>query len=207
MGSFRAVILDLNGVFLQSEYLSKRIEEKYGISGDDFLASLKEVMAVARKPGVEDSFVIWRPHLKKLGLAISKDEFFDFWFSGEKLVSEIFDYIKELRVKGVKVFILSNNFKERTEYYRKNFSEIFQNVDGVYFSWETGFVKPDQEAYKNLLTQNSLLPEECVYFDDSPENIEVARGLGIDAQKYQGFQKAKEYLEKILGRKYNTFER
>lgn len=195
MAKFKAVILDLNGIFLQSDYLSKRMEERYGISGEEFYSALKEVMEEARKPGVEDSFKLWRPHLEKLGLPLSKEEFFHFWFSGEKLVPEVLEYTKELRKKGIKVFILSNNFKERTEYYRKNFPEIFENVDGAYFSWETGLVKPDPQAYQNILRQNGLKPEDCLYFDDSSKNIEVARGLGIDAHEYQDLDKVKGHIE------------
>lgn len=194
MAKYKAVILDLNGIFLQSKYLSERMEEKYEVSKDKFYSVLQEVMEKARKPGVEDSFKLWQPHLQELGLSLPKEEFFNFWFSGEKIVPEVLKYTQELRKKGIKVFILSNNFKERTEFYRKNFPEIFENVDGAYFSWETGFVKPDPQAYLHLLRQNGLRPEECLYFDDSSKNIAVARGLGIDAQEYRGLEEAKRYV-------------
>ena len=195
MAECKAVIFDLNGVFLQSEYLSKRIQDKYGVPENKFYEALKEVMAIVRKSRTDDAFKFWEPHLKKLGLQVTKEEFFNFWFSGEKLVPELLEYTKELRKKGIKVFILSNNFKERTEYYRKNFSEIFEGVDDAYFSWETGFIKPDPRAFQNILIQHKLKPEDCLYFDDSNKNVEVARGLGIDAQEYRGLKKTKNYIE------------
>lgn len=193
----KAVILDLNGVFLESEYLSKRMNARYGVPVEAFVAALKEVMAVARGPGCEDSFVLWKPHLVKLGLEIAREEFFDFWFSGEKPVPEVLEYVRQLRSRGIKVLILSNNFKERTEYYRTHFPEIFENVDKVYFSWETGFVKPDPKAYQNILDEHSLKPEEVIYFDDSEENIEVAKSLGLHAYRYQGLQAAKDSLQNL----------
>jgi len=195
MAECKAVIFDLNGVFLQSEYLSKRIQDKYGVPENKFYEALKEVMAIVRESRTDDAFKFWEPHLKKLGLQVTKEEFFNFWFSGEKLVPELLEYTKELRKKGIKVFILSNNFKERTEYYRKNFSEIFEGVDDAYFSWETGFIKPDPRAFQNILTQHELKPEDCLYFDDSSKNVEVARGLGIDAQEYRGLKETKNYIE------------
>ncbi len=198
MAKFRAVIFDLNGIFLQAKYFSERMEEKYGISGDEFYSVLKEVMEIARKPGVDDSFELWQPHLQKLGLSLSKEEFFNFWFSGERLVPEVLEYVKELRKQGIKVFILSNNFKERTEYYRKKYPEIFKNVDRAYFSWETGFVKPNPQAYQNILRENGLEPENCLYFDDSSKNIEIARGLGIDSQEYQGLEEVKKHIKTRL---------
>ena len=164
MAQCKAVIFDLNGVFIESEYLSTRVKDKFGVPEDKFLAALQEVMPAVRKPGVEDSFEVWKPHLEKLGVQISREDFFNFWFSGENLVPELLEYAKELRKRGIKVFILSNNFKERAEYYRSNFPEIFANVDEAYFSWETGFVKPDRRAFQNILDQHELKPEECVYF-------------------------------------------
>ncbi len=194
----KAIIFDLNGVFLQAEYLTKRVEKKYGIPGEKLLPILKEVMAIARKPGIEDSFALWRPKLKKIGFNIDREEFFNFWFSGEKLVPKLIDYTKKLKERGLKVFILSNNFKERTKYYRKNFPEIFSSVDKVYFSWETGFVKPDPKAYLNILREQRLRPEECLYFDDSEENIKSAQKLGIRAIKYISFLETKKIIETYL---------
>jgi putative hydrolase of the HAD superfamily len=67
---------------------------------------------------------------------------------------------------------------------------VFNNIDKAYFSWETGFVKPDQRAYKQVLEENHLKPEECIYFDDSEENIEAAKKLGIKAYKFKGLDGA-----------------
>lgn len=127
---------------------------------------------------------------------MSEKGFFDFWFSGEYLVPELIKYAQELRNGGVKVFILSNNFKERTEYYRKNFPQIFQCVDKAYFSWETGFVKPSIESLQLVLSENSLKPEDCIYFDDSDDNIKIAQDLGISAQKWTNIDDAKKSVLK-----------
>jgi HAD superfamily hydrolase (TIGR01509 family) len=194
----KAIILDLNGIFLQSEHLSDRMEDKYGIKREEFVKSLKEVMEIARKPGNVDTFHLWEPHLRRLGVTVTKDEFFQFWFSGEHLVLELVDFVRRLREKGIRVYILSNNFIERTSYYLRHSSEIFNSVDSAYFSWETGYVKPDPQAYKHVLDSNNLKPEECIYFDDSDRNVEVAKGLGIDAQKYEGLDPMRVYVKKRL---------
>jgi HAD superfamily hydrolase (TIGR01509 family) len=193
----KAAIFDLNGVFITSEPLSKRFEEKFGISVDDFLPALKEVMDQVRKPNSPDTFSLWKPHLDKWKVNLTEDEFFNFWFSGEHVAPKLVNYIGDLKNNGLKVLVLSNNFKERTTYYRQNFSEVFNDLDGSYFSWETGLVKPDPEAYKKILTDNNLKPEECIYFDDSNKNIEVARRLGIHAERYEGFEAIKNTIERL----------
>jgi len=196
----KAVIFDLNGVFLKADYLSDRIEKEYGISGNNFWLALKKVLEKTRKPDAPSFFKLLEPYFKDFNFSISEEEFFNFWFSGEKLVSEVLEYSKSLRYRGIKVFILSNNFKERTEHYRKNFKEIFDSVDRAYFSWETGFIKPDKQAYENILNEHNFKAEECIYFDDSEENIKSAKSLGINAFKYEGLDSVKKIIEQIFNK-------
>ena len=40
----KAIIFDLNGVFIESEPLSRRFEERYGVPNEEFVAVLKEIM-------------------------------------------------------------------------------------------------------------------------------------------------------------------
>ena len=188
---YKAVIFDLNGVFLQSEPLSKRFEEKFGVTNDQFLSALKKIMTVVRKPNAPTAYSLWKPYLDKWGISLSEKGFLDFWFLGEHLVSQLVEYANELRSKGTKVFILSNNFRERTEYYRQSFPQTFQCVDKAYFSWETGFVKPSIKSLQLVLSENHLKSEECIYFDDSDDNIQIAKSLGIHAEKWTDVESAK----------------
>lgn len=191
---YKAVIFDLNGVFLQSEYLSNRFSAKYGIPEEEFMVALKDVMGQVRKPKAPPAYTLWNPYFEKWNLNISENEFWQFWFSGEKLDDKLVEYSKKLKSKGIKVFILSNNFKERTEYYRRHFPEIFSVVDKAYFSWETGFVKPSIGSLQLLLTQNRLQPSDCIYFDDSDKNLEVARSVGIRSEMWVDLPTAKKQI-------------
>jgi HAD superfamily hydrolase (TIGR01509 family) len=163
-----------------------------------FLPALKQVMSFVRKPQAPLAFSFWQTYFQQWNVHLSETEFFDFWFSGEKLVPELVNYAQSLRTRGIKVFILSNNFKERTEFYRKNFPGIFTCIDKAYFSWETGFVKPSLEALNLVLCENNLQPQVCVYFDDSDANVELAKSLGIRAEKWIGVVSAKKVIDTLL---------
>lgn len=194
MSQPEAVVFDLNGVFLQSQPLSQRVSDRFGIDKDLFFSQLKTILKEARTPGQKPE-TLWNPVLIMLNL--SEADFFDFWFSGETLVPELVDYARQLKASGMKIFILSNNFSERTKYYRQNFPELFALFDGVYFSWETGFVKPDKQAYLKLLQDHNLNPADCVYFDDSPENVEAANNLGIKSFLYQGLSPTRQTIDNL----------
>ena len=103
----KAVIFDLNGIFIQSPKLSDRFQESFGVKQEDFIPALKEVMAIVRKPNVKDAFIYWKPYLDKWGINLTREEFFNFWFSAEKEFSEMVELAKIIKEKGIKVFILS----------------------------------------------------------------------------------------------------
>ena len=189
----KAVIFDLNGVIISSPLLSERFQEKFGIPADEFSAVLKEIMAKLRIPEAGEAYAYWEPHLKKWGIYLNEEQFYSFCFEVEKADLEMIEIARELKGKGLKIFILSNNFIERTDYYKKNFPFLQELFDKIYYSWQTGFVKPDIRAYEKVLKDNNLLPAECLYFDNSKENIEIANNLGIKSFLFEGldgFRKA-----------------
>lgn len=51
--------------------------------------------------------------------------------------------------------------------------------DKAYYSHETGYRKPDKEAYEIVLKENHLSPAETLFIDDSIKNIEGAQELGL----------------------------
>ena len=177
----KAVIFDLNGVFIQSPKLSDRFKQSFNVSEKDFLPALKEVMAKVRIPDAGKSFSYWKPYLQKWGVNLSEKEFFNFWFSAEKEVLEMTALAREIKNKGIRIFILSNNFQERAEYYAKTFSFMKEIPEKVYYSWQTGFVKPDKRAYEFILKENNLNPNETMYFDDSEKNVKIANSIGIQS--------------------------
>lgn len=138
-------------------------------------------MDAVRRPNTKSAFSYWKPYFEKWNINLSEKEFFDFWFSAEKENSEMIELAKKLKEQGIKVFILSNNFTERTKYYNENFPFLKELFEKIYYSWQTGFVKPDIQAFQKLLLENNLRAEECIYFDDKEESINIAGSLGMKA--------------------------
>ncbi|HLC81393.1 MAG TPA: HAD family hydrolase [Candidatus Nanoarchaeia archaeon] len=192
----KAVIFDLNGVFLESYLLSDRFQRDFKVKNSDFVQALKMIMPVVRKPKAPSCFSLFKPYLDKWQINLNEQSFFKYWFSGEHPVIELIAYAKTLRQSWIKVFILSNNFKERTRYYKEHFPDIFASVNRAYFSWETGLVKPDKQAFFLILQENHLKPNECLYFDNDRENVAAAQSIGIQAFHYTRFTSMKAILEK-----------
>ena len=190
----KAIIFDLNGVFIQSPPLSERFKKDFGVSPKEFLPALKDVMTNVRLPGAGRLYTYWKPCLDSWGVGLSGEELCDYWFGAEKEVPEMTALARELKAVGIRVFILSNNFRERSEHYGRTFAFLSEVPDAVYYSWRTGFVKPDERAYRFVLSENGLKPEECIYFDDSEINVGTASSLGIRSFVFFGAEETRQLL-------------
>ncbi len=192
----KAAIFDLNGVFIVSPKLSDRFGEAYGIESERFLPALSEVMAKVRMPGADHVYSYWKPYLEQWGIPMSMQEFVDFWFSSEQENTQMVALARELKAKGVRLFILSNNLRERSAYYDKYFPFLKELFEKEYYSWQTGFIKPDPRCYELVLTENNLNPEDVIYFDDSAKNVASAQTLGIESHVFEGVEDTRA---KVLG--------
>lgn len=58
--------------------------------------------------------------------------------------------------------------------------------------------KTDPEFFRTLLKDKNLKPEDCVYFEHTPEAVESARTLGIVSYYYDDTLKNLSALDKFL---------
>jgi len=192
----KAIIFDLNGVFIHGQLLSERFLVDFGVTQSEFLPALNKVMNEVRLPNAKPVHECWLPYLQKWGIDMDEQKFLNYWFIAEDMTSLV-GLAQKLKDQGYKLFLLSNNFRERAEFYGKTFPFINELFEKTYYSWQTGFVKPDIEAYQYILDDQDLKPEECVYFDDSPTNIEAAKSLGINAFVFENAEDVKYKINSL----------
>lgn len=104
-----------------------------------------------------------------------------FFKEGKAFVVKAFDYaadwIKELKSRGYKVYLLSNYPKEYFELHTHNELSFVSLVDGKVISAMVGMIKPDAGIYQCLFDKYNLNPEECVFIDDRLRILRVAESL------------------------------
>ena len=84
-----------------------------------------------------------------------------------------------------------------TPYWTECISFI-ERFDGCVFSFREGIVKPDPEIYKVLLRRYGLKAEECVFIDDTEENVRSAQKLGMAGIVFTGYEEAKAALNEAV---------
>lgn len=88
------------------------------------------------------------------------------------------------RKKGCGLYVLSNASDEFYEYF-PIFSP-FDYFDGIVISSDVHMVKPDVRIYRHLMEKYRLSPEECLFLDDTEENVAGARQAGMQGMVFRG---------------------
>jgi glucose-1-phosphatase len=57
--------------------------------------------------------------------------------------------------------------------------EFYACFDKIYFSHETGYAKPHEMAFKQIIIPQNLKPNKTLFVDDMPQNIAMANSLGL----------------------------
>ena len=126
-----------------------------------------------------------------------------FFADRRRLVME-YDYsagwLSELKSRGYKVYLLSNYSQDHYEYISTHF-KFFGLEDGRVISWQEKVLKPDARIYNILLDRYGLQPEECVFLDDTSENIDGAAEVGMHGIVFKDYAQGRAELEALLGQK------
>ena len=75
--------------------------------------------------------------------------------------------------------------------------EFDKYCDGGIYSYQDKLIKPEPEFYKLLCDRYSLVPEECLFFDDLERNIKAAKECGFNAFIFTNKDEAEEELRKL----------
>ena len=52
--------------------------------------------------------------------------------------------------------------------------------DGIFLSYQIKAVKPDPEAFRQVIKLSGVIPEETLFIDDSQKNLDSASGFGFE---------------------------
>ncbi|GAB4281967.1 MAG: HAD family phosphatase [Marinilabiliales bacterium] len=207
MQNIKNIIFDFGGVIIDIDFsLTWDAFKSIGIN------NLQEKFAKGKQSLLFDMFERGKLSPEEFRAEVSRyfnvkisDELFDKCWNAMILdiPAERIELLKKLR-NNYKLYLLSNSNKIHYDYYRgnlerkygyKTFSELF---DGVYFSFNTGLLKPDKECYLYVLEKEKLNNNETIFIDDSLPNIIGAEEAGIKSIHLQN-----KAITEINWNKYN----
>eukprot|EP00742_Colponemidia_sp_Colp-10_P006602 GILJ01007074.1.p1 GENE.GILJ01007074.1~~GILJ01007074.1.p1 ORF type:complete len:308 (+),score=52.20 GILJ01007074.1:245-1168(+) len=95
---------------------------------------------------------------------------------GITLLKAVRDKAKD---NGVKVMLLSNFNAEAFNMLHKSYGHIFQLFDALCVSGHLNMMKPESNIYQTAVEMIDVHPSQCVFIDDSPENVDAANRCGM----------------------------
>jgi epoxide hydrolase-like predicted phosphatase len=205
----RGVISDFGGVLtspLHAAFL--RAQGDLGIPLEAYGAAMASAM---ERDGVNPLFALERGELSEaeflermergLAEALGRDVSLD--GVGARLMGALepneplFDYLRSLRDRGLRLALLTNNVREWEPFWRSMLpvDEVFEVVVDSGF---VGMRKPEPEIYELTLSRLSLPAAECVFVDDLEINVNAARELGMEGIVYRDAEQAIAELERTI---------
>lgn len=194
-------LMDLDNTLLDTYHLddcgkvyftwARDFEKDFGLSVDvlndlfqgPFLISLQRSRTLNR-------FI--EPFLAKYKIDISADDFLNYWLSRDMNVKpEVWNWILAQKEEGHSFHIASNQPHVRMDYLWENLPEWQQVFEHVFTSARLGVAKPDENFFiyaKNII--KTPFSNMCL-IDDSIENIETAKSLGMQGLLFQGIDSLK----------------
>jgi len=134
------------------------------------------------------------PMIRKwLDFSGSDNEIISAWNSVFTEITQTFQLAEHLRDQGHRLILFSNinpiHARFCTEKYR-----LLEKFDRAVFSFEIGAIKPEDAFFTRAFDTFSIIPENTIYIDDLPKNVEVGKRHGLNAFCYD-FHKHHELLD------------
>ncbi len=189
----KAILFDADGVAIKARtrFFSERFAEKQGIPVEEVIPFFKTDMRLAfvNRTDIKESV---KSYLPKWNWTGSADEFLAYWFEEESpRDEEVLQYIGSLRAKGIKCYLATDRESHWAKYLVEDV-ELKNYFDGFMFSYDIGHEKDTPEYFEEVLGRLKLVPAEVMYWDDDQKNVDVAKGVGIDARFYSGLEELKQ---------------
>ena len=121
---------------------------------------------------------------------IQLEGFREIYFSHLHPNEPVISLMRELRERGLRMALLTNNIREWEPHWRAKLpvDEIFEIVVDSAF---VGMRKPEREIYELTLERlGDVRAEECVFVDDVDVNCATATELGMTAVHYRSADQA-----------------
>ena len=134
----------------------------------------------------------------KLGIALSDEQFAAGWnaiflqeFPG------VFDLLEELGDR-IPIYAFSNSNVTHQRFWERKYAKTLGLFREVFVSCELGLRKPESAAFRRVTCAIGVDPEAVLFFDDTHENVDGAREVGMTAIHVRSFDDVAKSVAKFI---------
>jgi putative hydrolase of the HAD superfamily len=188
--SVRGLILDYGGVLTWPQEAAS-VEEMVGylgVDGDLFRRIYRRNRAAFDSGSVTPE-QYWRGVVEGCGLdsaGVDVEPLIDLDVrSWTQLNEAMVQFVRDVRHRVHRLAILSNMTESTLVWMREHLAWLAL-LDACVFSCELGVNKPDAAIYGECARRLGVEASECLFVDDSAENVQGARKVGMAAIRFEG---------------------
>jgi putative hydrolase of the HAD superfamily len=181
-------------------------QEESGISMEDLGRAMTRA---AERYGDHPLFELERGHITEdefrrrledgLGGRFRLERLRDVYFDRLDPNPRMIDFMRDLRRRGLRMALCTNNVREWEPLWRAKLPELDQIFEVVVDSAFVGMRKPEQGIYELTLQRlGHVRAEDCLFVDDLEVNCEAARALGMRALRFESTDQAISDVEAAL---------
>ena len=140
---------------------------------------------------------------KMVGRLLTMNECYQAWHGYvDDVPKRNLEELLSLRERGYRVCLLSNTNPYMMQWAGNDFDgeghPISYYFDALYLSYECKAMKPRREIFEMMLQGQQSTPEETLFVDDGPRNVEMAATMGMHTLCPQNNEDWTEALEALL---------
>ncbi len=116
-----------------------------------------------------------------LGITLSDEQFAAGWnaiFQEES--AEVFELFQRLSSR-IPIYAFSNSNVLHQEFWERKYAKTLGLFREVFVSCDLGLRKPEAAAFRYVAAFIGSEPENTLFFDDTRENVDAARDIGMSA--------------------------
>lgn len=142
---------------------------------------------------------------QRLNLKLTDAVFDEGWCSLYLAAYEGINTLLSSLKKHYRLVALTNTNSIHEQVWRVKYRESLGYFDKVFCSHELKTRKPEKQAYQSVLDYLGVEPQQTIFLDDSPTNIEGALQLGINTILVESPRQMHDDLRKVLHPNWREF--
>lgn len=193
----KAILLDGDGVVIKEEKrFGDRLSEDFNIPYEKILPFFKNEFILCRegKADLKEEIV---KYFNEWNYNESADDLVKYWVEGTFSDKEVLKFVNQLRKKGLKCYLATDQMCYRAEYILKDLG-LENYFDKCFFSCDLKCGKEKETFFEKIIQKLQLKPEEILYWDDDEKNVEIAKKVGINAKFYSGLDEFERVTSELL---------
>jgi len=177
-----AYIFDIGNVLINFDFskLLKNISDVTEYNIVEVEKKLLSPLFFKSETGHITSEEYYKDFSKNLDLKWSYEDFIIKWEEIYSINEVGNNLLEELIKDNQNVYMLSNLAELNKIAIENKFENFLNKTKRNFYSYETGFRKPEIEIYQYIISELGFAPDKCIFFDDLLANIDASKRVKMN---------------------------